>query len=119
MSLDDIEKEIMNEINIDLTDEEKYAISEAGASILVEKTRSRMRYSKGYSKGNVKDEVISENDESSVGTTRVGWTSDGFYGRMVEEGTENMEAQPVLRPALEESIEEIQNAMISKLEEKI
>lgn len=59
--------------------------------------------------------VTGENNGASI---EIGWTKDGFYGRFLEYGTSKMAPRSHLRPAYEQTKNEVMNTMLQTMKLK-
>lgn len=111
---DKIANELFNELEkCVLTEEQEHEVTNAGAVILVKSIEKKMRWKKNYSQGQLK--VLLEKGRS--GRTNIGWSD--YWGRILENGSIHMQAQPHLRPGVEDAQDDALNAMTKKLSEII
>ena len=82
----------------------------AGAEVILAEARRQAP----VDTGSLRDKGLAMKVESEQ-EALIGWTSDGFYGRFLEDGTSKMAAKPYLRPALEAKREEANQTMLRKL----
>lgn len=96
-----------------LTEEQAFEVTQVGAPIIVKSIEGRMRWKKNYSKKRLK--IVT--GKGIGGVTSIGWNN--YWGRMLENGTIYMQAQPHLRPGVEAALEEALDAMTKKTAEII
>ncbi len=92
-----------------LTEQEQKALKSI-RKILMTKIKSRIRKKTGQLKKGFGTSIIKKNKQ-----LKLGYKKKGFYGGFIELGTKNIQEDPVLLPAIEESKEEIQNIIKTHL----
>lgn len=109
---DELQQEL-TDIAKNVTGPAKKDALEEGAKIIVNRARALvpahtgLLKRKGVTQGNNTGDAID-----------VGWTKDGFYGRYLEYGTSKMSPRPHIRPAYEQSKNQVIEIMLQKMKLK-
>jgi len=93
-----------------------------GAILMRDKARDKVPVDTGTLKKSIK--IRNNRSEKGIISFKIGPTSDKkkgtdvFYGRFVEFGTSKMAAKPFMRPALDESENEVLDVVINGIQSK-
>ena len=90
----------------------KQALDEGGK---IFETRARSLAPRRF--GTLQDKGIVRGNNSGD-FIEIGWTKEGFYGRFLERGTSKMAPRPHIRPAYEQSKNQVAEIMLRKMKLK-
>lgn len=106
-------REELADIAKNVTGPAKKDALEEGAKIIVNRARSLVPARTGL----LKREGVTQGNNTGD-AIEVGWTGDGFYGRFLEYGTSKMAPRPHIRPAYEQSKNQVAEIMLRKMKLK-
>ena len=109
---DELSKELAD-ISKNVSEPVRKEALDKGGEIIVRRARSLVPVRTGLLKR--EGVVKGDNNGDSI---EIGWTKDGFYGRFLEYGTSKMAPRSHLRPAYEQTKNEVMNTMLQTMKLK-